>query len=63
MNWLILSAVTLLSWGLWALLNKIALKHMSWQQVYVVSIFVSIGGLKKTYTMRIAAIDTKIETT
>ncbi len=49
MNWLLLSTVTLFSWGLWALLNKIALKDMSWQQVYVVSIFVSIAAILIVY--------------
>jgi transporter family protein len=51
LNWLILSAVALLSWGFWALLNKMALNYLGWHQVYIVSIFVSLSAMLIIYAL------------
>jgi len=37
MNWVILCIITIISWGLWGFLGKLALNHLDWTEVYFVS--------------------------
>ena len=36
-TWLVLSLITLVVWGFFGFLSKIALNHLDWRQVYVIS--------------------------
>jgi len=37
MNWVILCIVTIISWGLVGFFDKLALNHLDWTEIYVVS--------------------------
>ena len=37
MNWLILSIITIISWGLWGFFLKLASNHSHWTEIYIVS--------------------------
>jgi transporter family protein len=37
MNWVILCIVTIISWGLVGFFDKLALSHLHWTEIYVVS--------------------------
>jgi len=38
-TWFVLSVITLLLWGIWGLLEKIALNTLSWQQTFIIASF------------------------
>lgn len=42
MNWLILSLVTMVCWGVWSLLTKVAFDYFNWYQVFIPTSLVSI---------------------
>jgi uncharacterized membrane protein len=44
MNWLVASLVALISWGVWGLFVKQALKYSTWSQVFVVSSIATLGA-------------------
>jgi len=37
MNWLILSIITIISWGIMGLIVKLATKHTNWTQIYIIT--------------------------
>jgi len=43
MNWLILSLIAMVCWGIWGLLSKMAIAQSNWHQVFVASSFVSLS--------------------
>ena len=36
-TWLVLSIVTLIIWGMWGFLIKLALNYLEWKQVFIIS--------------------------
>jgi len=37
MNWLLLSAITIITWGTMGLLIKLAYQHTNWPQIYILT--------------------------
>ena len=53
MNWIVASLIALISWGVWGLFVKLALKYSTWSQVFVVSsIAALIVSLAMFFIMR-----------
>jgi len=47
-DWMMLSLITMVCWGIWGFLLKLASKHMSWHQIYVsasLATFTAVIGL------------------
>lgn len=42
MNWLTLSLIAMMCWGVWSLLTKVAFDHFNWYQVLITTSLVSI---------------------
>lgn len=41
MSWLVLAIITLLCWGVWGLLMKLASNHLMWYQIFVITTITS----------------------
>ncbi len=37
MNWILVSIICILSWGVWGIFSKVALNHLGWRLVFVVA--------------------------
>ncbi|MCS7386668.1 MAG: EamA family transporter [archaeon GB-1867-005] len=58
MNWLALSIIATLFWGLWSIMIKMALQYLDWHQVYL---FSSIPGVIIAITMYFTFKSSKID--
>jgi len=42
MNWLVSGLIAMVCWGIWGLLMKLASKHFSWNQIFIVTSIVTV---------------------
>jgi len=42
MNWLVSSLIAMVCWGIWGLLMKLAAKHFSWNQIFIITSIVTV---------------------
>jgi len=49
MMWLVFSMITFIIWGFWSLLIKMALNHLSWQQLTLISNLASLPAFVLIY--------------